>query len=894
MPDLFHSGKGNDHTKLYQLPLNRLLVVPFVVQIFATAGLIGYLSFRNSQKAINDLVSQLQLEASQRIDQHLDNYMAMPRQAVQIHTEAISQGLLDIQNDELVGKFFWNHLQSFDIGYMISGLETGQYLAMGHFFGDDRITIDRVAPVEEKEPNLYIWATDDQGKRTHIVHDRGKFIPKEEGWYTAAVGQSKGVWSPVYNWLVEPFNLSIAFSHPIYDENHNLIGVIAAEQGLEQVSDFLRQLKVSPSGQAFIIERNGLLIASSDDATSPFTVVNHQPQRLAAVDSSDPLVRTTANHLIQQVGQLINIQTVQQLEFWLDGQRQLIQVTPWRDSSGLDWLMVVVVPEADFMGQINKNTRSTILLSLLALLFTTALGIYASYRISRPILKLGEASDALATSARNGLIQSGIDYAPQGFHIREIRVLAQSFNRMAEQLQSSFDKLQYAATHDLLTALPNRATLNLTLQGLIKTSRAVANNLDMEQPQSKFAVLFLDLDYFKLVNDSLGHLAGDQLLITVAERLRTCIGSKDLVTRFGGDEFVILLQAIDSINDVVQVAEQILERIQRPCDVNGHEVFIGTSIGIALSTNGGESPEYILRNADIALYRAKANGKSSYEVFDEAMHTEVLTRLELEADLRRAIEREEFELYYQPIIDIKTQEISGLEVLLRWRHPTQGLLSPEKFIMVAEETNLIIKIGGWVLRQACHQMKKWQQQFPEFEALILHVNLSSQHFLQVDLLEQIDGIVLATGLNRRNLGLEITESLLMNHDEPTKSKLKRLSDSGVCLSIDDFGTGYSSFSYLHLFPIHTLKIDRSFVNQLQEPQGENLAIVNAIVVMAHELGMNVVAEGVETVIQLEHLISIGCQQAQGYLFSPPIASCQIPDLFADILNARDSNAPRPY
>ena len=397
---------------------------------------------------------------------------------------------------------------------------------------------------------------------------------------------------------------------------------------------------------------------------------------------------------------------------------------------------------------------------------------------------------------------------------------------------------------------------------------------------------FLDLDHFKLVNDSLGHLIGDQLLIAVTQRLADCIRSSDTLARFGGDEFMILLNPIMISADAAQVAERILQALQRPFNLDGTEVFISTSVGIALNNSGNtsgnkngnkkgngdgaENPEAYLQNADTALYHAKAKGKAGYEIFDAQMHTEAVNRLQMETDLRRAIERQELELYYQPILETSSQEIIGFEALLRWYHPTLGRVSPVKFIPIAEETGLIIKLGWWALRQACQQMKTWQQQ-RGCQSMVISVNLSCKQFLQSDLLAQIEYALDETGLQPQHLKLEITESLFMSHSESTRFKLKRLRNLGIHLSIDDFGTGYSSLSYLQRFPISTLKIDRSFIHHLGQ-NFDNSAIVEAITVLAHKLGMNVIAEGVETLEQLELLRAIGCEQVQGYLFSPPIAA----------------------
>ena len=416
-----------------KVALRLILVVPFVLQIFVAVGLTGYLSLRNGQKAVNDLASRLQNEVSQRIDQHLDSYMATPSQLVQVNWDAIKMNLLDLRDRQKLGQFFWKQVNSFNIGYVIFGFKTGDYAAAGHLFDDGRITIDDLSPKDHNgSTHLYTWGTDSQGKRTKIIQDNGEFDLHKEGWYAEAVKQGKPTWSHVYNWVVDPFPLSIAASRPIYDRKNNLIGVIAVEQRLSQISDFLRQLKVSPSGNTFILERNGLLIASST-AQQPFTVVNNKPIRLKASDSKDPLIQATAKYLIERFGDFKKIRGAQQLNFSLNGKRQFVQVNPWRDQLGIDWLVVVTMPEADFMAQIDANTRTTLLLCLLALSLATVLGYYTSYWITRPILRLSQASLAIAGGE--------LDQKVEECRVNELSVLASSFNRMAHQLRESFSAL---------------------------------------------------------------------------------------------------------------------------------------------------------------------------------------------------------------------------------------------------------------------------------------------------------------------------------------------------------------------------------------------------------------------------------------------------------------------
>jgi diguanylate cyclase (GGDEF)-like protein len=442
----------------------------------------------------------------------------------------------------------------------------------------------------------------------------------------------------------------------------------------------------------------------------------------------------------------------------------------------------------------------------------------------------------------------------------ELRRNVQNLKLNIVKRQKSEAQLRHNVFHDGLTGLPNRALFMKRLGAAIAKVQRFSNSL--------FAVLFVDLDRFKVINDSLGHGVGDQLLIETASRLKSCMRNEDMVARLGGDEFTILLNDIQSICDATDIADRIQTALTLPFNFSGQEVFISLSVGITLSTTGYQRPEDFLRDADTAMYRAKAYGKARYEIFDASMHDSAVKQMQLENDLRRAIERQEFEIYFQPIVCLESSKVSGFEALIRWQHPTRGLLDPVDFIEVAEETGAIIPIGYWILSEACRQLHLWQVKYGA-TSLTMSVNLSTKQFSQRNLLEQISSILQSTGLNPCSLKLEITETAIMENAASAAEMLLQLRDLGIEIYMDDFGTGYSSLSSLHHFPVDLLKIDQSFINGL-ETGGEKSKIVQTIMTLTQNLGINAIAEGVETAEQISILRMLQCKFGQGYFFSKPL------------------------
>ncbi len=450
----------------------------------------------------------------------------------------------------------------------------------------------------------------------------------------------------------------------------------------------------------------------------------------------------------------------------------------------------------------------------------------------------------------------------------------------ASRMAGSQTDITERKVSDPLTGLPNRLLFIDRLGRLIKHSKRRKDHL--------FAVLFLDLDGFKMINDSLGHLAGDQLLVGVASRLEKCLRSSDTVARLGetftvarlgGDEFTILLDDIKEPDDANRAAERLMKSLAPPFFVAGKEIFTSISIGIALSSTAYEEPEDMLRDADTAMYRAKSLGKARFEVFDADMRASVMARLQLETDMRRALERNEFRNFYQPIVALDSGHVVGFEALMRWQHPTRGMIGPEEFIFVAEETGLIRDLGWWSLREACRQMSTWRARSKAYLDLNMSVNVSAKQLLQPHLVEEMKKLLAETALPPEALKLEITESAVMADPVAAAEMLQQIKSLGIRLAIDDFGTGYSSLSYLHRFPLDTLKIDRSFISGDGEGS-DGMEIARTIMPMAKTLRLDVVAEGVETIEQVGLLKRLQCKYAQGYFFSKPLAPEEVPPVLS--------------
>jgi diguanylate cyclase (GGDEF)-like protein len=576
-----------------------------------------------------------------------------------------------------------------------------------------------------------------------------------------------------------------------------------------------RELRDAATGEEVALFRAGKLIDSSE------------PHSAVMAQLAGPLARNDT----AAVNSVLASMHLRAASTWLDDEDLLLALVPVHDLEQASQVRTLVIGGGT-----------------LALLLTLILvGVIQARAIARPLDSLVGVAGALVRGEYRWRV------APTSNH--ELFELGRAVNHLAGELERRVAELTHQATHDPLSGLPNR----------LHFLRAVDDALAATQPGKPVAVLFVDLDNFKIVNDSLGHEAGDRLIVAVADRLRGCLPAGMSVARLGGDEFTVLLTCDADGQAALDLGDRLLVELRTPIQIDTHELYISGSIGIALSSSGPTGAGDLLRAADVAMYRAKSSGRGKCVLYDRTMGRHATERLELETELRRAIDNGGLSVYYQPIVDLPSGRVVEVEALVRWDHPRHGLMSPAAFIPLAEESGLIVPLGRWVLEQACHQARLWQQALHD-PSLVVSVNLSARQLQQPDLTLAVSRILQATGLAPSSLKLEITESVLMQ--DADAARLAALAQLGIHLAIDDFGTGYSSLAYLSRLPIDTLKIDRSFVSRLgHEPESD--AVVRTIVALAHTLNLSVTAEGIEEPEQAARLRRLGCHRGQGFLFARP-------------------------
>lgn len=831
-----------------KLPIRQVLIFSFAFEIFIAVGIISFLSNKFSQIAINNIAEQWRGEVGNRIQNHVKNFLDNAQLMNQVNKNYLIQDEVAVTDLSKIENFLYQQMQSFSsVPYTAWGSETGDYVGIART-DDNQYQVEIASKATKGEYQTYQLNPD--GTRGQLLKVFPNYDPRLRPWYQQAVKAQQATWTPIYLWF-DSSRIALDTVLPVYDAQGKKLGVLDTPITLSSISHFLSQLEISPSGKSFILDNTGAIIASSEFELDS-QIKNPSLKKLLDAHSKDSIIRETAVYLTQKYPNLSKVKSPLSFSFQGQNQRNFVRVIPFRDRPGIDWLIGVVIPEKDFMEILWADQQLTLIVSIIALFIAIGVGIFTARWITDPILKINQASKAIAAGKLDQKVN--LDYN------NEIGDLANSFNLMAAKLKQVFQELEFKTLHDYLTGLSNRVHLMERVAEALEQSQ---RDLDLN-----FALFFLDLDDFKVVNDSLGHLVGDELLKQVSHRIRTCVLPSDCVARFGGDEFVILAENIDEISNVDKIAQRILNQLKYPFNLEHHQLFISASIGITMSSMGYSKSEDILRDADIAMYYAKQKGKAGYQVMTSSLQIAAMRRFELERELRDALKKEEFCLFYQPIICLKTGELSGFEALVRWKHPLHGLINPDEFIPIAEETGLIKALDLWVLEAACQQMSQWQEQISFNQILTMSVNFSPVELIQHNIVKIVENIIQKYSFDWWNLKLEITENALMDSVIQVEI-LENLKKLNLKLSLDDFGTGYSSLSRLYRFPIDTLKIDRSFVTRIQSEK-ERSSIINAIVTLAHNLQMDVVAEGIETILEQDTLKDLGCEFGQGYLFAKPL------------------------
>ncbi|MEB3279145.1 MAG: EAL domain-containing protein [Lyngbya sp.] len=909
-------------------------------------------SLTTTQRAVLDLTAQLRREIAARISAYLKTYLDIPHQVNQINANALQWHQSDADNRDRLPHYFWQQIQIFDT---VSGINwsdnSGEYIGI-------TLLADRTPTLELKNHltgvNKHIYAFDQAGHSTfEQIGLCPNYDPRCRPWYQTAQEAHCGTWSSIYQYsnTVE-VQLGLMAVLPWYDARDHFLGVLGCSLSLSEISQFLNRLNIGHQFTSFIIEPSGTLVASST-LTQPFQInCDRTATCLNAIQSGDRLIQATMAHLYTYFDNFAEIDSEYQLEFIWDHEIQLIDIFPFQDGRGLHWLIVLVIPESEFLHNIpadhyHSSREATAALKRINQQLEQRIQqrTHSLKRLDQA-LKISEDRWQLALQGSNDGIwdwniqTNQIFFSPRakemlGYEDHEIknhlaewekRIHPHDRERVLKAIWEHLDRktpsysteyrirckeghykwvlhrgqalwneigdpirmvgsqtdlsqrkqaeteLFYHAYHDDLTRLPNRAFFMDRLHLALDQARQYSEHL--------FAVLFIDLDRFKLVNDGLGHLAGDELLIRVGQKLQQCININDTLARLGGDEFAILLYPIQGISDSIIVAERILAVLEEPFILEEQTVSISASIGITFSHYYAAEHSYkhstdILRDADLAMYHAKHHSSSKYAIFDSKMQMNTLMRLRLENDLRAAIQSSKLKVYYQPIVCLKTGKINSFEALVRLPDPKKGLISPGEFIPIAEETGLIVPLGEWVLRAACQQLREWQIQGWVDTHVSVSVNVAGQQFSQKKIVNLVQQILEETGLTPANLRLEITESGIGEHLEWVARRLSQLRQMGIQILIDDFGTGYSSLDRLQHFPIDTLKIDRSFVAPMTTPNSNSKKFVEAIANFAHSLGFSIVAEGIETVEQKQLIQNIGCEYGQGNLFSHAVDAAKI-------------------
>ncbi len=847
----------------WQPSLRLAIALPMALLFAFTVGLMAVSQHQQVQNLIDQESVRLLSAVTSTANSRLANYLEAPFQVQRTLADTISrEGLYHPGNmrpigDYLLEAFAQRYAQEYgQIGLLGFGGRDGSYVAVRRDNGARLILQDR-----STGGRLHIHQGPDTRQLTKSIEG---FDPTRRPWYVAATLAGKSVWSPVYTTVSERGDVILSATTPVR-MNGETVGVVGADIRLDALHEFLRDEPLRGNGVIFITEPDGLLVAQSDPGPVTGERLANSPMsprsRSAAASSANPLIQAAAPQLAAAKRGDASFRIKH------DGEVYFGRVTRFTGAPGLDWRMVVLLPESDLLGNTRTQLRYRTVAAVLGAVLALLMALWAVQRVSRPILQTAEAANRLAQGDWTAALV-------QRDWLRETATLSQAFNRMASQLQQSFAQMREQLLSDQLTGL-------LTRRGLLERA-----DWHGDRP---VALTLLGLDAFRALNDSVGFATADRLLRAVADRLRHRLPEPLLIARTAGDEFAVLHLGVEGLSEQA-IGKAVLNLFAMPFTAGDDELQVTASVGVVGGQLRSADLAEWLRHASIALGEAKRGGGNRCVVFEAPMMERSLERTRLLTELRQGLDKEQFVVHYQPLIDLPTGEVTGAEALVRWNHPTRGLVPPNVFIPLAEESGLILPLGEWVLRNATRTIAERLDELPpDFN---LHVNVSARQLIQSDFTARLKQVLRSSGLPPDQLTLELTESLsLGDNDTGTRARLAAIRAMGVKIAIDDFGTGYSSLAYLNDLPLDCLKIDQRFVRTLlQSPQ--DAAIVASVLSLARGLGVPVVAEGVETEAQAESLRNMGCDSAQGYWLGRPVPVDAL-NLVSRIIESRDLDEPAP-
>ncbi len=834
-----------------RVSLQFAVTATFIVMLVLTLGAIITLQMRNQSKMLKDLSSKIISAEVVAVRSDLKVFLRAPalanRMIAVLMNEQYSPLAQDLSQFEapfahILGRVFPDQKQLSLISF---GSIHGEYIAISREILSNQFSLLLKDSRTKGNLNFYkgLQSSDP------VLNQFANYDPRPRPWYAPVSKSKTPSWTAAYQDYDAVQGVTISFSSPLYDKQMNFIGVVASDIKLDNFDGYLRNSPNLGNGVIYIVGENNELISHSTHETP----LPHTPLLELSNQESAKLLKSTdsSNAMLKKSAQFLADKKLQDFEFDLNGEKIYGRVSPMVDNSGLNWRIVILIPERDLLGTLKKDMLVTLFIVLAIGLFAAFVAWKMIASITKPILLAAQTARLLAKQEWQPTISGGLQ-------LKETKLLANAFDEMSSALSNSFDKLNYRIRHDHITGLLSREGLLEEMLELVKKS-----------PYMKWDALFLiGLDNYRSIHDSIGYEQGEELLCAIVNNLKQKLPERALFARVAETEFVVCLPVdfnATCLDDLIQIY---LDSFSQSFHLQYDEVLITASLGVVCTSFNHLDVIENLRNASMALSKAKEKGPISYEVFQGSMAEQSAKKIHLIAELNAAIEKNEFRVYFQPVVRLSDSKVVGAEALVRWQSGQRGLVAPGVFIPLAEESGLILSIGHWVLRESCRQIAErlkngWASDFD------VHVNVSVRQLIQSDFYQKLESTLSEFSLSPHNLTLEITESILIEDSNVIATLISRIRMLGVSIAIDDFGTGYSSMSYLHQFAFDCLKIDQSFVSRFLE-NNKSEAIVSAIIRLADGFDVPLVAEGVETPEQAQRLHELGCQRAQGYYFGRPV------------------------